>query len=162
MATSIQLFRTARDTGDRLSEQPRLVFQRGIETALRDEVKAERAADVVVDCTGSESGLATAMQLVKPRGTIVLKTTIAGEQILGLAPLVIDEVTVIGSRCGPFAAALEALKQRRIAVEPLISARYPLNDALAALERASSPSMLKVLLDVASDAETGSTNRRKS
>jgi threonine dehydrogenase-like Zn-dependent dehydrogenase len=139
-----------------------LLDRLGIETTLLKDVNRERTADVVVDCTGSASGLPMAMQLVKPRGTILLKTTVAGEQTLKLAPLVIDEVTVVGSRCGPFAAALQALQERRINVEPLISVRYPLDEAVTALEQARRTPVLKVLLDVAADAETGSTHRRKS
>lgn len=121
----------------------------GIETALLDEVVRERAADVVVDCTGSSSGWETAGQLVRPRGTIVLKTTVAGLQPLSLAPLVIDEVTVVGSRCGPFDVALDALQMGRIEVAPLISGRFPLEDTVAALEAAGTQPVLKLLLDIA-------------
>ena len=72
--------------------------------------RAINAADLVVDCTGSETGLPTALQLVRPRGTIVLKTTVAGSQQMPWAPVVIDEVTIVGSRCGPFDRALAALE----------------------------------------------------
>ena len=74
----------------------------GISTALVSDPIDARSADVVVDCTGSETGLPTALKLVRPRGTIVLKTTVAGTQTLAWAPFVIDEVTLVGSRCGPF------------------------------------------------------------
>lgn len=118
-----------------------------IETRLLDEGSApERDADMVVDCTGSESGLTTALRLVRPRGTIVLKTTIAGTHKLSLAPVVVDEVTIVGSRCGPFDRALDALANGRVEVQPLISERFDLADGVRALERAGEPGVLKVLL----------------
>jgi threonine dehydrogenase-like Zn-dependent dehydrogenase len=121
----------------------------GVATALLADVTDRRVADIVVDCTGSESGLPTALELVRPRGTIVLKTTIAGRQTLAWAPFVIDEVTLVGSRCGPFAPALAALDQGRISVAPLIAQRFDLADGVEALSRAQVPGVLKVLLDVA-------------
>src|SRR4030095_11582078 len=87
-----------------------------IATALISDPIDERSADIVVDCTGSETGLPTALRLVRPRGTIVLKTTVAGTQTLAWAPFVIDEVTLIGSRCGPFDRALEALERGEVSV----------------------------------------------
>ena len=90
----------------------------------------------------------TALTLVSPRGTIVLKTTVAGEQTLALAPVVIDEVTILGSRCGPFDRALTALDAGEVDVLPMISARYDLSDGLAAIAHARSQPVLKVLLDV--------------
>jgi threonine dehydrogenase-like Zn-dependent dehydrogenase len=83
---------------------------------------------------------------VRPRGTVVLKTTIAGTQTLPLAPVVVDEVTVIGSRCGPFDSALDALSNRLVDVKSLISDRYPLANGVRALQRAAEPGVLKVLL----------------
>ncbi len=129
-------------------EKLALLQRRGIETALLADVSPDRSADLVVDCTGSPTGLPTALRLVKPRGTVILKTTVAGEFPMSLAPVVIDEVTVVGSRCGPFDKAIEALRTERIEVLPLITARYSLDDAAAAFERASSPGSLKILVDV--------------
>jgi threonine dehydrogenase-like Zn-dependent dehydrogenase len=106
-----------------------------------------RGADLVVDATGSPDGLVAALTLVRPRGTVVLKTTVAVEHRLALAAAVIDEVTIVGSRCGPFAPALAALADGRVAVAPLIDAVYPLDDAVAAVARAASPGTLKVLVD---------------
>lgn len=123
-----------------------LLARLGIETARVDTTELERQADIVIDCTGSATGLDTALKLLKPRGTLVLKTTVAGTQTLSLAPLVIDEITVVGSRCGPFAPALAALRDGRIQVEPLIEATYPLADAVAAFERATTRPTLKLLL----------------
>lgn len=122
--------------------------QMGVTTALVTDAVDERAWDVVVDCTGSDTGLPTALRLVKPRGTIVLKTTVAGEQTLAWAPFVIDEVTLVGSRCGPFDRALEALARGTVQVLPLISDRFDLSRGLEALARAQTKPVLKVLLDV--------------
>ena len=126
-----------------------LVQSLGIATAMRDELEAGRDADIVVDCTGSDTGLPTALKLVRPRGTIVLKTTVAGEQTLAWAPFVIDEVTLVGSRCGPFDQALKALAEGRVNVATLISDRFDLSDGANALEHARTKPVLKVLLDVA-------------
>jgi threonine dehydrogenase-like Zn-dependent dehydrogenase len=120
----------------------------GITTTLLSESLDERAYDVVVDCTGSESGLPTALKLVRPRGTIVLKTTVAGQQTLAWAPFVIDEVTLVGSRCGPFDQALAALERGDVQVEPLVSDRFDLSRGVDALARAQTKGMLKVLIDV--------------
>jgi threonine dehydrogenase-like Zn-dependent dehydrogenase len=130
------------------AEKLALLASIGIATELLSAAVPERAADIVVDCTGSKTGLPTALRLVRPRGTIVLKTTVAGEQTMAWAPLVIDEVTVIGSRCGPFAQALAALAQGQVDVRPLISDRFPLTDGVRALARAQERGVLKVLLDV--------------
>jgi len=129
-------------------EKLALVDALGIDTARLADVAPSRSADIVVDCTGSDTGLPTALTLVRPRGTIVLKTTVAGEQTLAWAPFVIDEVTLIGSRCGPFDKALEALAAGLVSVAPLISERFDLSDGVQALELARSKPVLKVLLDV--------------
>ena len=123
-------------------------YRREIKTALLSEFPARRDADIVVDCTGSPTGLPTALKLVSPRGTIVLKTTVSGEQTLALAPVVIDEVTILGSRCGPFDRALTALETGEVDVLPMISARYPLDKGVEALEHARTRRALKILLDV--------------
>jgi threonine dehydrogenase-like Zn-dependent dehydrogenase len=130
-------------------EKLALLRDLGIRTALVSKAPVTRDADVVVDCTGSDSGLPTALKLVRPRGTIVLKTTVAGEQTLAWAPFVIDEITLIGSRCGPFDQALKALAEGRVTVAPLISQRFDLSQGVEALEAARSKPVLKVLLDVA-------------
>ncbi|MBC7821315.1 MAG: alcohol dehydrogenase catalytic domain-containing protein [Planctomycetaceae bacterium] len=133
------------------NEKLDILRQLGLETCLLEDRPRERLADIVVDCTGSETGLPTALQLVRPRGTIVLKTTVAGTQTMPWAPIVIDEVSIVGSRCGPFDRALVALERGEVQVEPLISDRFELPDGLAALERAQSKDTLKVLLDVERD-----------
>ncbi len=130
------------------SEKLKLLEALGLKTALLSDDLPERAADIVVECTGSESGLPTALKLVRPRGTIVLKTTVAGTQTLAWAPFVIDEVTLVGSRCGPFDRALEALENGLVEVEPLIADRFNLSNGLMALQRAQQKGVLKVLLDM--------------
>ena len=119
----------------------------GVRTRLLDETREARSADIVVDCTGSATGLPTALSLVRPRGTVVLKTTIAGDHALSLAPIVVDEVTIVGSRCGPFDRALDALARGLVDVKPLIAERFDLGDGVRALERAGQPGVLKVLIE---------------
>ena len=128
-------------------EKLRLLDALGIETTGLEKAPRERRADIVVDCTGSESGLPTALTMVRPRGTIVLKTTVAGAQTLAWAPFVIDEITLVGSRCGPFDVALDALEKGLVSVEPLISERVNLARGVEALELAQKKSVLKVLLE---------------
>jgi threonine dehydrogenase-like Zn-dependent dehydrogenase len=121
----------------------------GIASILLDDVRSlSRRFDIVVDCTGSATGLPTALELVRPCGTVVLKTTIAGAQSMNLAPIVIDEVHVIGSRCGPFPTAIAALSSRQIDVRPLIGAELPLADAEAAFEAAARRGARKVVMVV--------------
>jgi threonine dehydrogenase-like Zn-dependent dehydrogenase len=121
----------------------------GISTCLLSDQSQDRSTDIVVDCTGSPTGLPTALKLVRPRGTIVLKTTVAGDQTMAWAPVVIDEVTIVGSRCGPFDRALAALEAGEVSVLPLVSGRFDLSNGVEALEHASRKSVMKVLLDVA-------------
>ncbi|MEY3460247.1 MAG: 2-deoxy-scyllo-inosamine dehydrogenase [Planctomycetota bacterium] len=125
-----------------------LLQQLGIPTILLADLQPERVQEIVVDCTGSPTGLTTALQLVRPCGTVVLKTTVAASQSLHMAPFVIDEVTLLGSRCGPFDIALQLLQSGAVRVDPLISARYPLEDAATAFECAVRKDVLKVLLEV--------------
>jgi len=117
---------------------------RGI--ATQTDPPPVRRADAVVECTGRREGLQAAVAALRPRGTLVLKSTFAGETSLNLSAIVVDEITVVGSRCGPFEPALAALGTGAVAVAPLIDARFPLADAVAAIARAQVPGTLKVLL----------------
>ncbi|WP_435006926.1 MDR/zinc-dependent alcohol dehydrogenase-like family protein [Tundrisphaera lichenicola] len=120
-----------------------------VRSVLLEEVKSlARSQDVVIDATGSTSGFSTAIGIVRPCGTIVLKTTVAGEHALSLAPIVIDEIQVVGSRCGPFPKAIEALGSRAIDVRPLIGEVYPLDRAEEAFEAAGRPGARKILISV--------------
>ena len=130
------------------AEKLAILQQRGISALLADQAPGIKA-DVVVECTGRAEGLAMARQMVVPRGTIVLKSTFHGSADVALSPLVVDEVTIVGSRCGPFAPALRLLERGLVAVEPLIAAIYPLSEGLAAFEHARTPGTLKVLLRIA-------------
>lgn len=105
--------------------------------------------DVVVDCTGSHSGFPTALGLVRPCGTVVLKTTVAGTYTVNLAGIVIDEVRVIGSRCGPFPKAIAALVNRQVDVRPLIGGKFTLDQAESAFRAASEKGARKILIQVA-------------
>ena len=119
----------------------------GIKTGLADAV-ADRTFDISVDCTGNAEGFAIAHRALRPRGTLVLKSTYAGKLSLDASSLVVDEITLIGSRCGPFLAALNLLSQERVNVKSLIQARYPLTEGLTAFEHAQTKGVLKVLLEV--------------
>ncbi len=107
---------------------------------------APHMADVIVDCTGSAEGFASALDLVRPRGTIVLKSTYAGIPPADLTRIVVDEIKIVGSRCGPFAAALRMMASNQIDVCSMIDATYPLDDAITAFEHAARRGVLKVLL----------------
>jgi alcohol dehydrogenase len=132
-----------------------LVRRRGIHIM---DTPAEHAGrlDVVVECSGQSGGLALARSLLRPRGTLVLKSTFHGTQELAMAPFVIDEITVVGSRCGPFEPALRLLERRLIEVEALLDAEYPIAQGVEAFKRAMTPGTLKVQIVLpASPCETG-------
>jgi threonine dehydrogenase-like Zn-dependent dehydrogenase len=126
-------------------ERP-ILAAKGIATIASDDVM-EASADVVVECTGQAGGLAVARRAVRPAGTIVMKSTYRGEAAFDFTRMVVDEVTVVGSRCGPFEPALQALADGSIDPTPLIAARYRLEDGRAALEKAAEPGVLKVLIE---------------
>jgi len=104
-------------------------------------------ADLVIEATGAASGLALALAATRPRGTLVLKSTVAHAAPLNLAPAVIHEITIVGSRCGPFAPALAALAEDAVDVRSLIAVRCPLREGGAALRHAAEPGVLKVLVE---------------
>ena len=120
----------------------------GVKTELLNNLKIEKAYDFVVEATGSITGFETSLALTKPRGTLILKSTIAASKEFNLAPIVIDEITVLGSRCGQFAPALRMLEQKRIDVKPLISDIYAIDDSIEAFERNKEKSSVKVLVKV--------------
>ena len=124
-----------------------LAEQRGIET-LRVDLANRRARefDVVVEASGSSTGFGLALDLLRPRGVLVLKSTFHGATEMDAARIVVDEISIVGSRCGRFAPALELLKQGRIDVENLISEEFPLAEGVRAMARAAAPGVMKVLL----------------
>ncbi|MBI5741975.1 MAG: alcohol dehydrogenase catalytic domain-containing protein [Nitrospirae bacterium] len=105
-----------------------------------------REFDVVVDCTGSSSGIQTAIQIINPKGTIILKTTVAQNAAFDLNRVVINELTIMGSRCGPFPRALEALEKKALELRSLISGSFKIDDGIEAFRHASRKGMMKVLL----------------
>jgi threonine dehydrogenase-like Zn-dependent dehydrogenase len=125
----------------------KLVKRAGVRTILLKDWQA-RLFDIVVEATGSASGLELALGAVRPRGTMVLKSTIAGNHQISLAPIVINEINVVGSRCGLFPPALEALKEKRIAVTSLIERVYPLRDGIEAVNHAAKAGARKILLNM--------------
>ncbi len=124
----------------------RVLESLGIETTTSVSEDERWRYDVVVEATGRESGLKAAIELVRPRGTIVLKSTIAGDYRIDLAPVVVNEVRIVGSRCGQFPPAIETLRRRIVDVKRLIDGIYPLEDHHEAFDAAASPDTLKVLL----------------
>ncbi|MFM8411455.1 MAG: MDR/zinc-dependent alcohol dehydrogenase-like family protein [Alphaproteobacteria bacterium] len=122
-----------------------LAARLGLDTA--PALATGAAFDLVVDATGSTEGLSIALRAVRPLGTIVLKSTVASRHEVDLAPLVVDEVTVVGSRCGPFGPAIEGLATGAITVAPLVEATLPLVEAPEGLRRAALPGARKILLD---------------
>ena len=118
----------------------------GVKTALLSDFKTEKIYDVVVEATGSVNGFETSLALTKPRGTLVLKSTVATGKELNLAPIVIDEITVLGSRCGQFPPALRMLESGKVDFSPLISGIYSIDKAQKAFEKNKEKDTLKVLL----------------
>ena len=132
------------------AEKLRIAERRGIETTTpREGAKRKREFDVVVEASGSPSGFMGALELLRPRGTLVLKSTFQGlgkiDQI-NQARLVVDEIAILGSRCGRFPPALDLLKAGAIDIDSLISEEYPLARGVHAMERAGRKGVLKVFL----------------
>jgi threonine dehydrogenase-like Zn-dependent dehydrogenase len=129
----------------RHAPQHQLLAQRSIPSLSEDQVQPGEW-DIVVEVTGSAGGFQLARQAVRPRGLIVLKSTYAGDIQADFSSLVVDEITLVGSRCGPFLPALRLLAAGRVDPIPLIEGTYPLSDGLLAFERAAQPGVSKVLL----------------
>jgi threonine dehydrogenase-like Zn-dependent dehydrogenase len=122
-----------------------LPAQLGLQTAGAHDLPDD-SFDLVVEATGNEAGFTQALRLVRPLGTIILKSTFAARSQLDLTKIVVSEISVIGSRCGPFAPALRLLAANAINTHALIAAEFPLAEGLAALEYAAQPGVRKVLL----------------
>ena len=130
----------------RHDHQRELLASRDIATVDAADV-AKRRWDVVVEATGSPSGFELARSAVRPRGTLVLKSTYRGTLTLDMAPFVVDEITIVGSRCGPFAPALRLLERGEVDPIPLIAERFPLSRAVEAMDFAGRSGTMKVLLE---------------
>lgn len=122
--------------------------KQGVKTKLLSDVEIKKEYDFVVEATGSISGFETSLALTKPRGTLVLKSTIAASKEFNFAPVVVDEITIVGSRCGQFAPALRLLESKRIDVNPLITDIFELDDSLDAFEKNKDKSSIKVIVRV--------------
>ncbi|HYA29748.1 MAG TPA: alcohol dehydrogenase catalytic domain-containing protein [Acidobacteriota bacterium] len=122
-----------------------LLKQAGLRTLELSDWRP-RLFDVVVEATGAAAGLELALSAVRPRGTLILKSTLAANHQVSLAPIVINEINVIGSRCGLFGAALDALEAKQISVTPLIEKIYPLSNGVDALDHAAKRGAKKILL----------------
>jgi threonine dehydrogenase-like Zn-dependent dehydrogenase len=127
-------------------EKLKIAAGAGVTTEVRGEHLPEAEYRWVVDATGSQAGMHAAIRMVEPRGTIILKSTVHGEIPLDTAPVIVNEITLVGSRCGRFEPALELLQLGAIDVSSMISERMPLASAPAAFERAAQRGVLKVLL----------------
>jgi threonine dehydrogenase-like Zn-dependent dehydrogenase len=125
----------------------RIAARRGIETiTVNEALKRASQFDVTVEASGSASGFALAQQLLHPRGILVLKSTFHGKTEIDAAPLVVNEISVVGSRCGRFAPALELLKTGAVDVESLIDRQFPLVAGVQAMDEAGKAGVLKILL----------------
>lgn len=130
------------------ADKLRLAADAGIDTIELDRLTVDpaRRFDFVVEASGAQGGLKLALDLVRPRGTIVLKSTFHGPAQLDTWRIVVEEISVIGSRCGRFSRALDLLARGAVDVKPLVAAEYALPHGLAAMSRAAEPGTLKVLL----------------
>lgn len=129
------------------STKLRIAQRRGIETATAKQVaRRKREFDVVVEASGSRTGFASALALLRPKGTLVLKSTFHDTTEIDFARIVVDEISIVGSRCGRFAPALDLLTKNAIDVDSMISEEYPLADGVHAMTRAGGKGVLKVLL----------------
>jgi len=129
----------------RHENQRHILTSRNI-AAVSDIDVPEQYMDVVIDATGSPEGFVLARKAVRPRGTLVIKSTYAGDLQVNFSSIVVDEITIVGSRCGPFSVALRLLETGQVDPSHLTLASYPLSDGLRAFEHASRPGALKVLL----------------
>jgi threonine dehydrogenase-like Zn-dependent dehydrogenase len=131
----------------RHSEKLALLEALGIKTGFKDLI-TPRSFDIAVECTGNPEGFELARSSLRPRGILVLKSTYAGKLTLDASAVVVDELSVIGSRCGPFNRALSVLAEGKINIEGLIQGRYPLKEGLKAFEKAQTRGTLKIFLEM--------------
>ncbi len=122
------------------------LVQGGTKIKMGIESSDKQSFDLVVDATGSNSGFTDAMDLIKPRGTVVLKSTVASKENLNLAPAIINEITMVGSRCGLFKPAIDALATGTVSVDFMIDSIFQLSDFSDAMQHAKRPDTMKVFL----------------
>lgn len=145
IAQTLRLTGCDLEVGVRREAPARLLAELGMEPIFIRDIK-ENAYDLVVEATGAPGGFALSRKAVRPAGTLVLKSTFAGDLTLNMSALVVDEVRLVGSRCGPFAPALRLLAAGLVETTPLIDARFKLSDGVRAFEKAGEHGVLKVLL----------------
>src|SRR5918911_1761337 len=121
-----------------------IAARRGVETVRAEELSAamRRTFDFVVEASGSPEGFRAALELLRPRGTLVLKSTFHGATEIATAPVVVDEIQIVGSRCGRFRPALELLRRGDVDVDSLVHEELPLSEGVSAMERAAAPGVL--------------------
>jgi threonine dehydrogenase-like Zn-dependent dehydrogenase len=125
--------------------QQNLLTTRGIRVTSEAEIQP-RKWDIVVEVTGSSEGFNMARKAIRPRGTLVMKSTYKGDVTVNFSSIVVDEIQIVGSRCGPFEPALRLMEKREVDPTVLIMHEYRLKDALKAFEKAAQPGVLKVLV----------------
>jgi threonine dehydrogenase-like Zn-dependent dehydrogenase len=130
----------------RHAHQKKLLLARGIQPIDEEEIQPWRW-DVVVEATGSPSGFELGRKAIRPRGIFVMKSTYKGEMSVNFSSIVVDEINIIGSRCGPFEPALRLMESRQVDPTVLIAEEFKLGDALKAFERAAETGVLKVLVE---------------
>lgn len=131
----------------RHSLQQNLLTARGIRIISEEQIQP-RKWDVVVEVTGSSAGFNLARKAIRPRGTLVLKSTYKGDVNVNFSSIVVDEINIIGSRCGPFAPALRLMEKRKVDPTVLIAEEYKLSNAIKAFDKAAQAGVLKVLVSV--------------
>ena len=131
----------------RHSYQKEILSARGIPSIAEESIQPKKW-DVVVEATGSPDGFNLARRAIRPRGTLVMKSTYKGNMNVNFSSIVVDEITVLGSRCGPFEPALRLLEKREVDPSVLIADQYKLGDALKAFDKAAQAGVLKVLLEI--------------
>lgn len=145
VAQVLQLTGCKLDVLVRHAKPRQLLAERDIRTITEPELVAKKY-NVVVEATGSSAGFLLALNSIRPRGKIIMKSTYKGDVEVNFSALVVDEVTLIGSRCGPFEPALQLLAHGQVDLMPLVEAVYPLEHGQAAFEQAALPGMLKILI----------------
>ncbi len=130
----------------RHAHQQNLLKARGIRTITEEEIQPWRW-DIVVEATGSPDGFSLARRAIRPRGTMVLKSTYKGDMNVNFSSIVVDEIHLVGSRCGPFEPALRLMESRQVDPTVLIAAEFKLAKGLKAFERAAETGVLKVLVE---------------
>ena len=128
-------------------EKMRIAEALGVKAAAAGKKPPRKAFDYVVEATGSAEGLRAAIAMTRPRGTLVLKSTVAGEVAVDTAAAVVDEITMVGSRCGRFGPAMRLIRAGKLNLDPMVTARYPISEAPAAFARAEEKDALKVLIE---------------